>query len=215
MTALASPILRAMLIALALPAATVPLTAIAAETQPDELAAVNRAIRSITTLKATFQQTDANGGVQTGMLLLKRPGHVRFDYGKGDYLIVADGKMLYLIDYAVNQVQPYPIRNSPLGALLDPAGDLTRYGKLVPTGDPRTVSVEVHDSKHPEAGALTLVFARVASAPGGLELTGWLAKDAQGNRTVVRFSNSSYGIAIPDSAFAWRDPRPSQVGPRH
>lgn len=186
-----------------------------ASAQSADLAAVNKAVRSITTLKGRFQQTDANGQIQTGTVLLKQPGHIRFNYDGGDLLIVADGKSLYMVDYEVAQVQRLPIRNSPLGALLDPSRDLTRYGKLVPTGRPEVVSIEARDSAHPELGVLTLVFAHKASAPGGLELTGWLMKDAQGNRTTISFSGISYGGAIADSAFSWRDPRANQVGPRH
>jgi len=182
--------------------------------QPDDLAAVNKAVRAITTLKANFQQTDPNGAIQTGTVLLKQPGHIRFNYDGGDLLIVADGKSLFMVDYQVAQVQRLPIRNSPLGALLDPTRDLTRYAKLVPTGRIGVVSIEARDSAHPEFGVLTLVFTRKASAPGGLELTGWLMKDAQGNRTTISFSNISYGTAIANGAFVWRDPRPNQVGPR-
>ena len=185
-----------------------------AETPAADLAAVNKAIRSITTMKANFSQADGSGAVSNGTLLLKQPGHIRFNYGKGDLLIVADGKSLNMIDYEVGQVERWPIRNSPLGALLDPARDLTRYGKLQPTGDPNLLSIEVRDAAHPEYGTMTLVFTRKASAPGGLELTGWLAKDAQGNRTTVRLSGISYGMPIANSAFSWRDPRPNQVGPR-
>jgi len=184
-------------------------------TDADDLAAVNRTIRGITTLSADFTQTDRNGQVATGRLLLKQPGHVRFDYGKNsDLLIVADGKSLYMIDYQVNQQERWPIRNSPLGALLDPSRDLTRFGKVVPSGDPRVVSVDVRDSAHPEYGVLNLVFLRNAATSSGLDLYGWVAKDAQGNRTTIRLTNMKYGVTIADSAFRWRDPRPNQVGPR-
>jgi len=179
-----------------------------------DLAAVTKAIRSITTLKASFTQTDAKGQIQTGTVLLKQPGHVRFNYGGGDLLIVADGKSLYMVDYEVAQVQRLPIRNSPIGALLDPSRDLTRYGRLVPSGRNDVISVEARDSAHPEYGVITLVFARRAGAPGGLELSGWVMKDAQGNRTTISLSSITYGGAIADSAFAWRDPRPNQAGPR-
>jgi outer membrane lipoprotein-sorting protein len=180
----------------------------------DDLAAVNRAIRAITTLKASFVQTDAKGQVMTGTLLLKQPGHIRFDYGAANLLVVADGKSLHMIDYDVAQVERLPIRNSPLGALLDPGRDLTRYGKLVALGDPRVVTVEVRDSAHPEYGTLSLVFTRKASAPGGLELFGWMMRDAQGNRTSIRLSSLTYGAPIANSAFAWRDPRVGVRGPR-
>jgi outer membrane lipoprotein-sorting protein len=186
-----------------------------AQTEKDDLAAVNRAIRSIKTLSADFTQTDRNGQVASGKLLLKQPGQIRFDYGKGgDMLIVADGRSLYMIDYQVSQVQRWPIRNSPLGALLDPSRDLTRYGTVVPSGDPRVVSVAVRDPNHPEYGALDLVFLRKTGGSSELDLYGWVARDAQGNRTTIRLTNTNYSAAIADSAYKWRDPRPNRVGPR-
>lgn len=177
--------------------------------QQDDLAAVNRAIRSITTLKARFAQTDRNGQVQNGSMLLKQPGKIRFQYDGDGLLIVSDGKSLYFIDYDVRQQQRWPIRNSPLGALLDPSRDLSRYGVLVQTGDARIVSVDVRDPEHPEYGVINLIFTRKASAPAGLELYGWVAKDAQGNRTSLRLTDLVYGEPIEDKSFTWRDPRQS------
>lgn len=197
-----------------------PLTALAqAQQQPanaqEELQRVQRHIRAITTLSAGFTQTSPNGQVQTGRLLWKQPGHIRFDYGKGvPLLIVADGRSLYMIDYEVSQVQRWPIRNSPLGALLDPSRDLTRYGTVMPTGDPRVLSVNVRDPDRPEFGTINLVFKRNPDAPAGIEMYGWVARDAQGNRTNIRLTDHKYGAAIADSAFKWRDPRPDQRGPQ-
>jgi len=222
MTTAFPPIARALTIgaALALPLAALAPLAIAPAHAADsgdaaDLAAVNRTIRGITTLKADFTQTDRNGGVASGKLLLKQPGHIRFDYGKGnDLLIVADGKSLYMIDYQVSQVERWPIRNSPLGALLDPKRDLAQYGKVVPSGDPRVVTVDVRDPAHPEYGVLNLVFLRKADSAAGLDLYGWVARDAQGNQTTIRLTNAEYGATIADSAFRWRDPRAGRVGPR-
>ena len=203
---LASAVLAAPLgAALALPAAP----AIAGPAQGD-LAAVDRSIRGIQSLSADFTQTDRAGQVSSGRLLLKQPGKIRFDYGpRSDLLIVSDGRSLYMIDYQVSQVQRWPIRNSPLGALLDPSRDITRYGKLVQTGERDIVSVEVRDPDHPEYGVINLIFMREASAPAGLRLYGWVAKDAQGNRTTIRLTNLRYNQPIADSAFRWRDPRPN------
>ncbi len=55
-------------------------------------------------------------------------------------LVVSNGKSLTLVDYEVNQVQRWPISNSPLGALLDPNRDVKRYGKLIPNSDPNVMS---------------------------------------------------------------------------
>ncbi len=183
---------------------------VAAQQQPaSELAKVNAYIRAVTTMTADFTQTDRNGRSVTGQLTLKQPGKIRFQYQKGvSLLIVGDGKALTMIDYDVKQVQRWPIGSSPLGALLDPSKDLSKFGKVVQTGDPTILSVEARDPKRPELGTITLVFKRKPGAPAGLELYGWVALDSQNNRTTIRLANHRYGMAIADSAFRWTDPRP-------
>jgi len=196
----------AVLAALCVPAFTASVPAAAQAVNPlDEAVA---ALRAIGTLQANFVQTDRSGQTVSGVLTLKRPGRIRFQYEKGvPMLIVSDGKALTLIDYEVRQVQRWPIKNSPLGALLDPTRDVRKFGTLKPTGNPNVISIEVRDRTHPEYGVITLIFTRKASAPGGLELSYWVALDSQNKRTTVQLSNQRYGMAIPDSAFGWKDPR--------
>lgn len=168
------------------------------------------ALRGISTLRADFVQTDRNGQRVSGVLTLKRPGRIRFQYQAGvPMLIVADGSALTLIDYEVRQVQRWPIKNSPLGALLDPSRDVARYGTLMQTANPNVVSVEVRDRAHPEYGVITLIFTRNAAAPGGLELTSWVALDSQNKRTTIRLANHRYGVPVAANAFDWNDPRRS------
>jgi outer membrane lipoprotein-sorting protein len=188
-------------------AATAP-SALPAPQTSGPLAEAITALRSITTLRADFIQTDRNGNRSNGVLTIKRPGKIRFQYAPGiPLLIVGDGRALTLIDYEVRQVQRWPIGNSPLGALLDPNRDLARFGRLQPTTDTNVVSIEVRDRGHPEYGVITLIFVRKASAPGGLELTSWVALDSQNKRTTIRLSNPQYGTAVSDDTFRWNDPR--------
>lgn len=178
------------------------------EAASGDLAAAAAALRSISTLTANFTQTDRQGRVMSGKLTLKRPGKIRFQYEKSvPMLIVSDGKSLSVVDYQVKQVQRWPIVNSPLGVLLDPTRDVTRYGKQIDAGNANVIAVEVKDPKRPEYGRITLVFIRKAGAPGGLELANWVALDSQNNRTTVRLSNHAYGVSVADSAFTYRDPR--------
>jgi outer membrane lipoprotein-sorting protein len=171
------------------------------------------ALRGISTMQANFTQTDRNGQRVAGVMTLKRPGRIRFQYQKGvPLLIVSDGKALTLVDYEVRQVQRWPISNSPLGALLDPRRDVMKYGKLQPTSDPNVISVEVRDKAHPEFGVITMIFQRKAAAPGGLELSSWVALDSQNQRTTVRLNGHRYGLAVADSMFRYNDPRSN--GPR-
>ncbi|WP_313439680.1 outer membrane lipoprotein carrier protein LolA [Novosphingobium sp.] len=167
------------------------------------------ALRAISTMKADFVQTDRNGQSLTGQLTLMRPGKIRFQYEKSaQLLIVSDGKALTMIDYSVKQVQRWPISNSPLGALLDPKRDVAKFGTVKQSGNPNVVSIEVRDRSHPEYGVITLIFTRKASAPGGLELSYWVALDSQNKRTTISLSNQRYGVPVSDNDFRWVDPRP-------
>ena len=181
--------------------------------QSDDLSLVSAHLKAVTTMTAEFTQTDRAGKSLTGVLTLKRPGKVRFQYQAGvPLLIVGDGKALTFIDYSVKQVSRWPIGNSPLGVLLDPTKDLRGFARIVPAADPRVVLAEARDPRRPEYGAITLAFARDPGAPAGLRLQGWVALDAQNNRTTVRLSNQRFNLPVSDQAFTWRDPRP--MGPR-
>ncbi len=192
-----------------------PLAAVAALTlalpaaaQPGTLAQVQQHLRETQTMTAAFTQTDRSGKTLNGTMTLKKPGKIRFQYEKGvPLLIVADGSALWFIDYSVRQVQRWPVKDSPLGILMNPDREAARYAKVIPTGNPDVISVEARDPKRPEYGRITMVFARNASAPGGLMLQGWVALDAQNNRTTVRLSNQRFNAPVSDGAFRWNDPR--------
>jgi len=172
-------------LSVSVPAAMLALPAAPVAAQASQLDQAVAALRGISTMRANFTQTDRKGQTLSGVLSLKRPGKIRFEYQKSANMLVV----------------------SPLGALLDPSRDVKKYGKLIPSGNPNVVTVEVKDSKHPEYGVITLIFTRNGAAPGGLQLTNWVALDSQNGRTTVRLSNQRYGVSLPDSAFTFKDPR--------
>ena len=188
---------------LSMPVWSVPVWAAA-----DGLPLVKAHLAAVDTMTADFVQIDRLGKSVGGVLTLKKPGKIRFQYEKGvPILVVADGKSLWFLDYQVGQKQRWPIANAPLGILLDPTKDATRFAKVVASSDPRIISVEASDPRHPEYGRITMVFARVDNAPGGLMLQGWVALDAQNNRTTVRLSNQRFNAVVADNAFRFNEPR--------
>jgi len=175
----------------------------AAADSPD-LARLKAHIGSVQTMTASFVQTDQRGRSAAGTLQLKRPGKVRFQYGSGDLLLVADGRNLYFLDYQVGQKSAYPLSKTPLGPLLSSSPDFNGKAEVLPSNDPRVVVARARNSSF---GQLTLAFLRSPSAPGGLQMYGWTAIDLQGHRTTVRLSDVRYNVAVPESAFTYADPK--------
>src|ERR1700712_5937019 len=84
----------------------------AAAAQPAPLAQVTAHLQAVDTMTADFSQTDRRGQVLHGVLTLKRPGRLRFQYQQGvPMLIVADGKRLSVIDYETKRGDSSPIGN--------------------------------------------------------------------------------------------------------
>ena len=176
--------------------------------QPSVIRRVQEHLRGVSTLTADFVQTDRSGKALPGRLTLKQPGKVRFQYGQGvPILIVGDGRALTFVDYQVKQVSRWPIIGSPLEIILNPKRDLSRIAKVVPSAVPGVLTILARDPARPQFGSITLAFTQSPGAPGGLMLEGWVALDAQNNRTTVRLTNQRLNIAVPDAAFSWDDPR--------
>ena len=179
---------------IATPAAAAPLDDVAAS------------LKATTSLGADFTQTGADGKVLTGRMILARPGKIRFQYDTAKLLIVGNGKTLTFIDYKVNQVSQWPVKSTPLGILLASEPNLSNVAKVVESDSTRVV-VEARDPKRPEFGTLSIAFSRDASAPGGLALKGWTARDAQGGISSVVLTGARYNADLSKADFGFKDPR--------
>ena len=202
--------------ALALLAAPVTLAAVApapvVAQANNGLTQVQAHLRAVNTMTARFSQTDRRGRTLNGNLTLKRPGKIRFDFGRSaNMLIVGDGRALTFVDFDVRDVQRWPINDSPLSVLLNPNQDLSRFSRVV-RNDAQVLMIEARDPRRREFGTITIAFAKVPSAPAGLMLQGWNMIDAQNNRTNIRLSGQRFNVPVADSAFRYTDPR--RRGPR-
>jgi outer membrane lipoprotein-sorting protein len=189
----------------ALVPAAIVVAAPAAASDSADMARLKAHIGGVHTMTANFTQTDSRGRSSAGKMILERPGTVRFEYGSGDLLLVANGKTLTLIDYQVGQKSSWPLNRTPLGVLLSSSPDLKGRAQIVPSSNSNVVSVRARDPS--QYGSLTLVFLRSGSAPGGLQLYGWTAIDGQNRRTTVKLSNVRYNVGVPGSAFTYREPK--------
>jgi outer membrane lipoprotein-sorting protein len=178
-----------------------------AATNPD-LARVEAHLTAAQSMTANFVQTDSKNRSLRGTLQIKRPGRIRFEYGNGaNMLLVGNGKTLTFVDYEVGQKSSWPIAKSPLSVLLSGAPDLQRIATVVPSKDPRVLLVRARDARRPEFGTIMLGFVRNPASPGGLLLEGWTAIDAQNKRTTVKLDGQRYNVAVPETAFAYAEPK--------
>ena len=200
------------LLSIAAPAALVALPVPAAAAESADFAQVQRHLQAVQSMTANFIQTDGKGRTARGTLQLKRPGRIRFEYSGGDLLLVANGNRLTFIDYEVGQKNSWALNKTPLGMLLSVNPILKGNARLQPSGDPRTVIIRAKDRNRPEYGTLILAFLRSPSAPGGLQLYGWTAIDAQNKRTTVKLSNVRYNVAVADTAFTFAEPKKRKRG---
>jgi len=118
------------------------------------LAQVTAHLRAVQTMTANFTQTDQRGRSLAGTLTIKRPGRIRFDYGRSaNILIVGDGRALTFLDYEVGQQQRWPINDSPLSVLLNPNQDLARFARVI-QDDRQLLLIEARDPRRREFGTI-------------------------------------------------------------
>ena len=185
------------------PVAIIAAAAPAAAAESPDLVKVQAHITSVDTMTANFVQTDAKGRSAAGTLQLKRPGRIRFQYGSGDLLMVGTGGRLYFLDYQVGQKNSWDLNKTPLGPLLAANPDVRRIARVQDNPDKRILVVRAKG----EFGSLILAFLRSPAAPGGLQLYGWTAIDAQNKRTTVKLDGQRYNVAVPESAFSYPEPK--------
>ena len=196
------------LFARALVPLAVALAAAPAAASPAELAQVEAHLAASQSMTAGFVQTDAKNRSLSGTVQLKRPGRIRFEYGRGaNMLLVGNGKTLTFVDYEVGQKSQWAIAKSPLSVLLSANPDLKRIARVLPSQDPRILLVRARDGRRPEFGTIVLAFVKAPGAPGGLRLEGWTAIDAQNKRTTVKLAGQRYNVAVPESAFTFAEPK--------
>ncbi|HEV7659035.1 MAG TPA: outer membrane lipoprotein carrier protein LolA [Allosphingosinicella sp.] len=176
------------------------------------LGQVTAHLRAVQTMTASFTQTDQRNRSLSGTLTIKRPGRIRFDYGRSaNMLIVADGRALTFLDYEVGQQQRWPINDSPLSVLLNPNQDLARFARVV-QDDRQLLLIEARDPRRREFGTITIRFLKSAGAPGGLILQGWSTRDAQNHQTNVRLSGQRFNVPVANGVFTYRPA--TRRGPR-
>lgn len=166
----------------------------------DVIGQIETYLNGFSTLQANFEQIDNSGNVDRGEVFMRRPGELRFDYAPPSrVLLVASDWRLIFYDGRTQQANTLPLRETPLGILLD---ENIRLRGPVTIGEIAEVNGEAHvtvfKTDQPEIGSITLIF---GLSP--VELRRWEVIDAQGDRTQVILNGIQTNVALDDTLFRW------------
>ena len=89
-------------------------------------------LKNLKVLKADFSQVNADGTISSGIILIKRPGRMRFEYYTPDktLVLVSAGALAIFDPKGDDAPITYPIKNNPISLILKGEVDLLNSGIL-------------------------------------------------------------------------------------
>ena len=167
---------------------------------PYSLANVSQYLTNLKLLKANFLQFNADGTTSSGVIFIKRPGRMRFEYYKPDktLVLVSAGALAIFDPKGDEEPITYPIRNNPISLILKGEVDLLNSGIVedykVSIGE---AFLTIRDPKKPELGSVELVFSGVKP-----ELEEFTIKNENGSFTSIYLKDVEYPQTISETLFS-------------
>ena len=156
-----------------------------------DLARISAYLNSISTLEGEFVQVDPDGVLSEGEFYISRPGRIRFEYRQPNpALVISDGLWVGVVDKRYDQVNRFPLDQTPLNLILKSDINLADEGAVRrierSEGQMRIVAIEPGQE---DRGSITMVF-----ADNPLELRQWIVDDNEGGATTVALSSTRANI---------------------
>jgi outer membrane lipoprotein-sorting protein len=184
-------------------AAKFPAMALTAEQQAS-VRKINDYINSFQTLKSDFTQISPRGQASQGILLISKPGKLRFEYAPPNpLLIVSDGKWLTIKNRVKEKGDQFPLSATPLRLVVAPKIDLLAETDVIAfESSEGLTSVSLADRKD-NLGYIVLVFDEAHN-----QLQQWVIVDGKGRRTTVQLANIETGGKFDQKLFIGKIDRP-------
>ena len=157
-------------------------------------------LTNLKSLKANFIQVNADGSESSGIILMKRPGRMRFEYDEPDKtLVIVSAGALAIFDHKGDQEpMTYPVRNNPISLLLKSEIDLVNSGMVSNFEKALEEAVLIiKDPTKPERGSVELLFS--GAQP---ELKRFTVKNENGTSTSVALEDNEYPKNINNTLFS-------------
>ena len=170
------------------------------QADPYSLANISQYLTNLKRLKADFSQINADGTMSSGIIFIKRPGRMRFEYHKPDKtLVLVSAGALAIFDPKGDQ-EPitYPIRNNPISLILKGEVDMQNseiVENYIVSNEEAVLTIR--DPNKPERGSVDLVFRGVKP-----ELEKFTIKDENGSSNSISLKNIEYPKEISETLFS-------------
>ena len=168
--------------------------------EPASLIKVSQYLNNFKFLKADFSQINDDGTTSSGIIFIRRPGNMRFEYYKPDKtLILMSAGALAIFDSKGDEAPIiYPITNNPISLILKEKVDLLNSGIVENYKvDNKKAILTISDPNTPDRGSIKLIFS--GSEP---ELEQLRIKNANGSSTSLSLKDIEYPNKINATLFS-------------
>lgn len=159
----------------------------AAIAEPISINEIETYIEALDEVAADFTQINSDGSINTGRLMIDRPGKMRFDYSEPNRsLIIAVRGTISVFDHKSNRPPVrYPTSRTPLGVILSRDVDLSGSSMISDfRNDGEITNIEARDRRRPKSGKILMSF-----SDNPVTLRSWMVTSEQGEETTVILNN--------------------------
>ena len=168
--------------------------------QADAVKRINAFINSFQTLRGDFTQISPKGTTTRGVLLVSKPGKIRFEYEPPNpLLVVSDGKWLMIKNKKRENAKgdQVPLKSTPLRLIVSQKIDLLKEADVISMDEADGLTtIALVDKSGKLGGHIVLVFDNVQDT-----LQQWVIVDGKGRRTTVQFTNFEKDVKIDQKLF--------------
>lgn len=156
------------------------------EEQRQAIEDVNTYFNGFTTLKGEFTQLGNTGNVSTGVVIISKPGKMRFEYAPPNpFVVVSDGRWVAVLNRTKKVADQYPLATTPLRLLLAKEMNLLKNA-VIKAADIQDglITLRLEDKDQMVSGELVLIYDSNQNA-----LRQWIVMDGDGRRTTISLDN--------------------------
>ncbi len=168
------------------------------EQQVESINKISAYMNSFVTMQGEFTQISPLGNVSKGVMLISKPGKLRFDYAAPNpFLLVSDGKWVTLKNRKKEKGDQFPLSATPLRLVVSQKIDLLKDANILGFEQADGIDqVTLEDKGGSMGGQIILIFDETQNV-----LQQWVIVDGKGRRTTVALANLEAGVKIDPKLF--------------